>query len=216
VVDFYNQPLVNIHVTKLEVSGSGTAAGEGWNVTVTGCGVNASKKTDASGAADFTALLSCPSGYTVSEDAASKPGFVQVGPSSTTVFATIAGATYSVGFENAHIVVSCVSGCVPTVQTPTAAPSLPPPSPTTVVPVPVTPVTATTTPRPTATDVVLGAKPPGPAASATPLPPSTGTGAGSGDDSAPALLFAAGVVAVAGGVGAVSTARRKRRRAHRP
>ena len=99
-IDFYNQQLVNIHVTKLEVVSGGNHPGSGWHITVTGCGITPLHgDTNASGVADFIGLPVCPSGYTVSEDPASKGGFAPVGAISKPVIANTGGATYTVGFR---------------------------------------------------------------------------------------------------------------------
>ena len=212
-VDFYNQRLVNIHAFKLEVAADGTTNGAGWTITVKGCGVNQSQPTDGNGAADFEDLPLCPTGYTVSENAAGKPGFAPVSQASKVVHAVTPGATYTVGFENVKITVVCSAGCTVAVQPPVATPSptatAPAPTPTSAPP-PATPIASPTAPQPSPTDVVLGAKTPGPASSATPVAPSTGSGTNKGQD-APGLLFAAGVFAVAGGVVLVVAGRRRKR-----
>ena len=203
-IRFFNQPKVNIHVTKTEIANGTTNPGNGWTVTLTGCGVNESAVT-ASGVADFTDLDLCAN-YVVSENPNSKTGFTPAGPTSVTVVATTAGNTYTVNFTNTLIQV-CTSGCAPTTPTPTP-----------VTPTPTNTPTATPTARPTNTPTatptntpinnVEGAKTPGPGT--TPIAPSTGTGIfGSTSSSINVLLALCGLFALSGGLATMAFARRR-------
>jgi hypothetical protein len=212
-VCFYNKrSTVNIHVTKLEVTAGGAAAGSGWAITVTGCGHTfGPTNTNASGFVDFTNLPLCLTGYTVSENAASKAGFVPVGGTSQVVIASTAGATYNVGFENVSLVPpGCVTGCTPPVVTPT--PPTPTPLTPTVVPptaTPTRPVIVPPTATPTTTDVLLGATPP---ASSTPIAPSTGSGLfGTSSGSTSVLLALFGLFSLSGGLATLAFSHRKTR-----
>ncbi len=121
-INFFNQPGVNIHVIKAEILLSGNGAGQGWAITVTGCGITPlHANTNASGVADFTNLPLCPSGYTVSENPASKSGFAPSGSISKVVIATTSGATYTVGFTNVQV--SGCTNCTNVTPTPTTSPS---------------------------------------------------------------------------------------------
>ena len=176
VINFFNRPTVNIHVTKTEVLDGVPVPGSGWAITVSGCGNSyGPTSTNASGYVDFTGLPLCAAGYTVSENPTSKSGFAPSGGVSHVVIADTAGTTYTVAFTNVHTTPGCTTcnNVTPTPVTPTSTP----PTPTsTTNPPTATPTSVPPTNTPTPLESTLGEKTPGPGASATPLAPSTGSG----------------------------------------
>ena len=217
-VTFYNQALVTIRATKTELSGRTTRPGAGWEITVTGCGVNETLETDSSGVAEFSDLPLCV--YTVRENPTSKPGFGSLRPVSVEVNATEAGQTFEVRFANVTGPGECGICENPIVITlpppPTATPTpgttpTPPPATTTGTPSPATPApSATQPPSASSTAAVTppaGASPPAQGtagAAVTPRAPSAGAGSASqstnGGSALLALLGAAMLVAGAAGV----------------
>jgi hypothetical protein len=212
-VDFYNQPKVNIHVTKTELTAGQGAPGAGWMVTLTGCGQNLSTSTDANGHANFNNLPLCAN-YVVSENTASKTGFTPVTPAVVNVAATTAGQTYNVSFTNGKITV-CTTNCggtpTPTPTTTTTPTTTPTSTPTTATATPTTAVPNTTTPTPTITEDTLGEKTPGPGAKSTPIAPSTGSGFfGGNGGSTNVMLALLGILALSGGLATLAFGRNKR------
>ena len=135
-VSFYNQPRVNVRAEKNELLLSGVGSGEGWDITLKGCGVDLTLTTGPAGTAMFSDLPPCA--FTISEDVNSKAGFVAVGATSVQVVAMLAGETVGISFTNVDISGICVA-CNPRV---TATPTPAVPSPTATTP----PPTGTTTP----------------------------------------------------------------------
>ncbi|NJD66747.1 MAG: VWA domain-containing protein [Chloroflexi bacterium] len=217
VVNFYNQPRVNIEVNKTEISlatPSG-APGNGWNFTLSGCGVGPlSQATAANGKATFTDLppaVGCS--YTVTETV--KSGWSAINPVQVTAPAT-AGQTSVLNFTNVKIEV-CIN-CTPTTTTPTPTPETPTPekpTPTaTATPEKPTDPTATPTEEPTekpTEDIVSGEKTPGPGQ--TPLAPSAGNGLmGGGAGGVNMLMALVGLLALSLGSTILAIGRKSSRR----
>ncbi len=214
-VTFYNQPLVNIHVTKTELTNGGLHAGDGWKVTLTGCGITQQATTAVDGSADFTNLPLCAN-YTVSEDITSKAGFSPMDGTSRTVAATVAGTTYNVAFRNSNVTVctNCTN-VTPTPTTPTSTPTATPTNTPTSTPTATPTKGQSTDPgtkaTPTPVDAVLGEKTPGPGAQSTPLAPSTGSGMFGGNGGSANIAFALmGLIALGGGLTIMAFGKRKR------
>ncbi len=217
VVNFYNQPRVNIEVNKTEISlatPSG-APGNGWNFTLSGCGVGPlSQATAANGKATFTDLppaVGCS--YTVTETV--KSGWSAINPVQVTAPAT-AGQTSVLNFTNVKIAV--FTDCTPTTTTPTPTPETPTPekpTPTaTATPEKPTDPTATPTEEPTekpTEDIVSGEKTPGPGQ--TPLAPSAGNGLmGGGAGGVNMLMALVGLLALSLGSTILAIGRKSSRR----
>ncbi|MCO5201453.1 MAG: hypothetical protein M9925_07120 [Chloroflexi bacterium] len=216
-VVFYNQPRVNIEVNKTEISlatPSG-APGNGWNFTLSGCGVGPlSQATAANGKATFTDLppaVGCS--YTVTETV--KSGWSAINPVQVAAPAT-AGQTSVLNFTNVKIEV-CID-CTPTTTTPTPTPETPTPekpTPTaTATPEKPTDPTATPTEEPTekpTEDIVSGEKTPGPGQ--TPLAPSAGNGLmGGGAGGVNMLMALVGLLALSLGSTILAIGRKSSRR----
>jgi hypothetical protein len=222
-VTFYNQPRVNVRVHKSEILTSGAGNGQGWAITLTGCGVDQTFLTGADGNATFSDLPPCT--FTVSEKPDSKSGFVPAGPTSTQLTVTAAGQTATAGFTNvslAGLCAVCGSPSVITTPTPSPTPVSTPPAATTPTStatstsLPSTPTTAPATsapapalsPSPTLSTGVAGDRPPG-SLSVTPAAPRTGSGA-SGAPGGPAtqLAMLGGLLLAFGGAGLIAARRR--------
>jgi hypothetical protein len=214
-VDFYNQPRVTIRVHKtLNVVGF-TSNGQGWQFTLTGCGITPqTKTTDANGIAEFTDLppaISCV--YTVTETVQSgwTPQFV-----SQTAQPVAGGQVVTLEFLNIKdFNPPCTDPNDPRCVPP-PPPSTPTPTPTrgtTSTPTPTATPTNTPTPTPTNTPVtqVAGEKTPGPGASPTPLAPSTGYGFGGAQGGMSLLLVLAGLISLSLGLAFLALGRRTNR-----
>jgi hypothetical protein len=211
VVNFYNQPRVNIEVNKTEISlatPSG-APGSGWSFTLTGCGVGPLlATTGANGKATFGDLppaVGCS--YTVTET--QQAGWSAINPVQVTA-PTAAGQTSVLNFTNVKIEV-CTT-CI-TIVTPTPTPEKPAPTPTATPEKPTDP-TATPTEKPAekpTQDVVSGEKTPGPGQ--TPIAPSTGSGLmGSGPGGVNMLFALVGLLAISLGTTFLALGRKASRR----
>lgn len=208
-VAFFNQPRVSIVVTKSEVSSAfptGTP-GEGWEFTLTGCGIESRvETTGADGTllfADLPPAVGCT--YTVAETPVD--GWAPV-TATRTASPDEAGETVTLGFRNIRI--ETCEACAPagpingTTPTPTSTPAMSPTPAGTPLPASPSP-TATGTPVPAITSVA-GERTPGP--DATPLPPDTGHGNVHGGG-ASLLLWLAGSAAVATGLLFLRASRRR-------
>ena len=202
-IDFFNQPLVAIKATKLEVVGGTTQAGEGWLITISGCGFSDSQPTGADGSVTFPNLLPC--NYTVSEKVDSKPGFAPAGAVTKSVNATTPGQTVLVGFEN--VALGFCTTCTNVEPTPTPTTVPPTATPTTPANPTATPVPPTATP--TIVDITRGEKTPGPGI--TPIAPNTGNGLfGTSTGSTNMLLALIGAITLGGGLLVLAASRRRR------
>ena len=206
-VTFYNQPRVNIVVSKTifnNANPAGANGGSGWTFTLNGCGIGPDQKTtDASGTVSWTNLppaVGCS--YTVTETA--KAGWVadQISKSTSP---DEPGETATLGFVNRQI-----EGC-------TNANNCRQPEDPTPTNTPETPETPTNTPEPDETPTeepsetaIAGEKTPGPGDQATPIAPDTGAGI-SGTTSAGmnVLLIIAGLIAISGGLSFIALGRKK-------
>ena len=222
-VDFYNQPRVTIRVhKKLNVVGF-TSNGQGWQFTLTGCGItpqNPQKKTTGpDGIAEFTNLppaIGCS--YTVTETVQS--GWTPQSVSQT-ARPVAGGQVETLEFLNIRTFdPPCVDPndprCVPPPppSTPTPTPTGTPTTPTTTTtPPPTATPTNTPTPTPTNTPVtqVAGERTPGPGASPTPLAPSTGYGFGGAQGGMSLLLVLAGLISLSLGLAFLALSRRTNR-----
>jgi hypothetical protein len=188
----YNQPRVNIKVTKAEIIEGASSPGQGWKITVSGCGFTDSHPTAGSDASyTFSDLAPCT--YTVSEDASSKTGYVPLVPSSVEVIATAAGHTYEVNFINVKFGGCVGEACLPVIVTLTPSPTPPTPTPP--------------TPTATVTEVTFGEK----VASPTAIAPETGSGLDNSGGTTNILLAAAGLIALSGGMATLALSHRKSR-----
>lgn len=197
IVTFFNQPLVDVKVRKIEQLLAGSQPGQGWTMTISGCGFADSHPTGgADGTYTWEDLPVC--NYAVSENPNSKPGFIPGGPTTQQVNATTAGETYEVTFTNlkeANIPL-CTVGCEP---------PPPPPPPTAEKPKPTETVAGEKTPGPTA---VPPTQPAG--SKATPIAPSAGSGLAGGGTTTNLLLAVAGLVIISGGLSLMAIGQRKR------
>lgn len=217
VVNFYNQPRVNIEVNKTEISLATPAGapGKDWSFTLTGCGITpVSATTGTDGKATFSNLppaVGCS--YTVTETV--KSGWSAINPVQVTAPAT-AGQTAVLSFTNIKIEVctNCVTIVTPT-PTPTTPTVTPEPSETPETPGPSeTPETPSVTPETTTpgpTEDTAGARTPGPGQ--TPIAPSTGNGfMGSGPGGVNMLLALVGLLALSLGTTILALGRKSSRR----
>jgi hypothetical protein len=214
-VCFYNDARVTIRVHKtLNVIGF-TSNGQGWQFTLTGCGITPqTKTTDANGIAEFTDLppaIGCS--YTVTETVQSgwTPQFI-----SQTAQPTQGGQVVTLEFLNIKVFEPPCTDPNDPRCVPPPPPSTPTPTPTrgtTSTPTPTATPTNTPTPTPTNTPVtqVAGEKTPGPGASPTPLAPSTGYGFGSAQGGMSLLLVLAGLISLSLGLGFIALGRRTNR-----
>ncbi len=212
IARFHNQPQATVKAIKTEIFLAGSAPGQGWKMTITGCGFADTKTTGPDGSVAWTGLPLCD--YTVAEDPASKAGYFPAGPTSVSVNATEAGATYTVAFSNYREtnIPTCTVGCE-TVSSaaPTAIPS---PAPTTSPPSPAPPPLSPATPAtPAPIETVAGAVAPGPgnpvaSAKATPIAPDAGSGLAARGAGEVALLPLGLAIAAAGSAIAFSSRRR--------
>ncbi|PFG73454.1 choice-of-anchor K domain-containing protein [Tepidiforma thermophila] len=223
---FYNEARVTIRVHKtLNVVGF-TSDGQGWEFTLTGCGITPQKKTtDASGIAEFTDLppaIGCQ--YTVTETV--QPGWTPQFVSQTAQ-PVAGGQVVTLEFLNIrNFDPPCVDPNDPRCEPP-PPPSTPTPTPTTPETPTPTPTGATSTPTPTGTTPptntptatptntpvtqVAGERTPGPGASPTPLAPATGYGFGTAQGGMSLLLVLAGLVSLSLGLGFLALGRRTNR-----
>ena len=217
-VDFYNQPRVTIRVHKtLNIVGF-TSNGQGWQFTLTGCGITPqTKTTDANGIAEFTDLppaIGCS--YTVTETV--QPGWTPQFVSQTAQ-PVAGGQVVTLEFLN-------IRTFDPPCTDPNDPRCVPPPPPSTPTPTPTTPTTTTSTPTPTATPTntptptptntpvtqIAGERTPGPvAALATPQAPATGDGFGSAQGGMSLLLVLAGLISLSLRLGFIALGRRTSR-----
>lgn len=215
VARFHNQPQATVKAAKTEIFLAGSAPGQGWKMTITGCGFADTKITGPDGSITWTGLALCD--YTVTEDPASKDGFFPAAPTSVSVKAVEAGATYAVAFSNYREtnIPTCTVGCeavssaAPT-AVPSPAPTTSPPSPAPAAPSPATPS------APAPIETVAGAVAPGPgnpvaSAKATPIAPNAGSGLAARGAGEVALLPLGLAIAVAGFAIAFSSRKRGRR-----
>lgn len=229
-VTFYSQPLLSIRVMKVEFTNEGRRAGDGWKITLTGCGMEPeTKATDSTGVAHFADVPLCPD-YTVSEDISSKPGFTAMGATTRRVEGTSAGVIHEVVFESSNVTVCTTCAGVqetpaPPATTATAAPSSAPEQATTPTPPGVGANTPTPGPMATPTgagaqpgmmetpqsgspapmDIVEGVKIPG--AAKTPIAPGAGSGIFRTSVDFAALLGLFGVLSLCTGIGVLCVAR---------
>ncbi|MEP7214930.1 MAG: hypothetical protein ABI782_01685 [Anaerolineaceae bacterium] len=195
----YNQPLVNVTVNKLEVTDGASSAGQGWKVTLSGCGFNDTKTTSgAGGSASWTDLAPCAN-YTLSEDTGSKPGLGFTPDPSPSVSFSLTGA----GQPYTHTFINSKSTFEPFVP-PLVIETLPTPVPPTATPI-VIPPTATVVVPPITQEAVLGEKTPGP----TPIAPVTGNGASTGNGPSAGLLIVSGLLLAAGALSTIAFARKE-------
>jgi len=209
-VTFYNQPLVSVTVQKRAFDADGnTVVPEGWEFTITGCGIaSQTKTTPGNGRVVFSGLpaaVGCA--YTVVET--TKTGWTVVGGASQQAAPDTAGENATLTFVNNQ-------NETPPPPPPNPPPSFPNPTPTpTNTPVPGQPTntpTPTNTPKhePTPINTVEGARTPGAVGVETPAPPSAGTGtAGSTQGVAAAALAGLGLMFLATGMFSFRTARRR-------
>ncbi|MBE0609510.1 MAG: hypothetical protein IH609_09030 [Dehalococcoidia bacterium] len=221
VVNFYNQPRVNIEVNKTEISLATPAGapGNGWSFTLTGCGITPQvKATGVDGKATFTDLppaVGCS--YTVTETVIG--GWSAINPVQVTAPAA-AGQTAVLNFTNVKIEVC--TDCF-TIVTPTPTPEKPTPTPTATPTDPSDPTATPTekpkdepTEKPTKPDKpkdedTAGEKTPGPGQ--TPIAPSTGTGLmGSGPGGVNMLFALVGLLAISLGSTILALGRKSSRR----
>ena len=212
VVNFYNQPRVNIEVNKTEISLATPAGapGNGWSFTLTGCGVGPLVAvTGANGKATFSDLppaVGCS--YTVTETV--KSGWSAINPVQVTA-PTTAGQTAVLSFTNVKIEVctNCIQE-TPTPTTPTATPT--PETPTPETPTPETPTATPETPTQKPTEeATAGARTPGPGE--TPIAPSTGNGfMGNGPAGMNMMLALLGFLALSLGTTILALGRKSSRR----
>ncbi len=212
VVNFYNQPRVNIVVSKTiynNANPEGGNGGSGWTFTLSGCGIGPLQQTTgASGSVSWTDLppaVGCS--YTVTETA--KAGWV-ADQISKTASPTQAGSTANLTFINRQFE-GCtnIADCPPTTSTPTPTPTATPVTPTNT---PNPQATPTNTPDPEATptdtpDSAIGGE--GTGGQATPVAPSTGAGFGGNSTAEMNILFLiAGLIAIGGGLSFIALGRR--------
>lgn len=192
IARFHNQPLVNVTARKTEIHLAGSSAGQGWRMTISGCGFTGTQATGPDGTVTWTGLALCS--YTVFEDPTSKPGYLAAGPVSQLVNATEPGRTYTVSFANYRQVTipECAIACEPVTPGGGALPASTPSAVTSPAPA--------TTPGPVET--VAGAATPGSnqgsaGAKPTPIAPATGTGTVAKQGRSPAglILLGAGLTA---------------------
>lgn len=200
-VCIYNQPRVNIIVNKVEVSDGVRSVGQGWKITLSGCGITPETKptSGVNGTAEWIGIAPCAN-YIVSEDPDSKAslGFVPFGPAAVVVNATGAAQTYIVTFTNER------RTPLPPLGTATPVPQGP-------TPVPSTPTASakapTATPSATPNAAVAGEKTP----ALTPVPPSSGSGGGAGSSPSAALLILGGLLLAAATLTTLALATRTRK-----
>lgn len=211
-ITFYNQPRINVRVTKVETGNGASSPGAGWTFTLSGCGIaERTGVTGADGTLTFTDLppaVGCE--YTVTEAVAS--GWTVSPSASQLVGSAIAGATVDVQFTNRREPTPTPAPTSTPVPTGTPTPETPstpgtPETPTT--PTPTGTPEVTRTPGATETPTAVPAEPTetpdsGVVGEKTPRPPISGQSPDSGGSSSMAILLAAlvlfGLSAVAGGL----------------
>ena len=207
-VSFFNQPRVNIEVSKTEFSNAVPTGepGDGWEFTLTGCGIEAREGTTGPDGvllyADLPPAVGCS--YTVTETPVEGWAAVALSRSASP---DEPGETVTLGFRNIRL--ETCEACAPSGSQPGTTPVPTPPPASTATPTGTLPAnpspTATPTPEPSIT-AVAGERTPGPAV--TPLPPDTGHGGVDGS-SASLLLWLAGSAAIATGLLFLRASRRR-------